>query len=122
MVSQLKRSAARKELTKLCSMAILDYLATNTSPKSSTGELSETYQLAVNIVLGVAIETMTLKSIPEQLTESGGILELLENISHTIGTVRDQKSIEKNHLIYQNKPKETGRRRPRRRIRTILRP
>ena len=95
MVSQLERSAARKELTKLCSMAILDYLATNTSPKSSTGELSETYQLAVNIVLGVAIETMTLKSIPEQLTESGRILELLENISHTIGTVKDQKSIEK---------------------------
>ena len=95
MVSQLERSAARKELTKLCSMAILDYLATNTSPKSSTDELSETYQLAVNFVLGVAIETMTLKSIPQQLTRRGEILELLENISHTIETVRGQKSVEK---------------------------
>ena len=38
---------------------------------------------------------MTLKTIPEQLTESGGILELLENISVTIDTVRNQKSIEK---------------------------
>ena len=39
MVSQLDRGMARKELTKLCSMAILDYLVTNTSPKSSTDEL-----------------------------------------------------------------------------------
>tara|TARA_B110000305_G_C19452571_1_gene648874 strand:+ start:538 stop:2418 length:1881 start_codon:yes stop_codon:yes gene_type:complete len=93
MVSQLDRSAARKELTKLCSRAILDYLAANTSPKSATSELSRAYQLAVNVVLGVAIETMTLKSIPKQLTESGRILELLENISHTIDTVRRQKSI-----------------------------
>jgi hypothetical protein len=95
MVSQLERSAARKKLTKLCSRAILDYLAINTSPKSTTSNLSETYQLAVNVVLGVAIETMTLKSIPEELTESGGILELLENISHTIDSVRHQKSIGK---------------------------
>jgi hypothetical protein len=93
MVSQLERSAARKELTKLCSRAILDYLAANTSPKSATSDLSRAYQLAVNVVLGVAIETMTLKSIPKQLTESGRILELLENISHTIDTVRRQKSI-----------------------------
>jgi len=93
MVSQLERSSARKELTKLCSRAILDYLATNTSPKSTTSDLSRIYQLAVNVVLGVAIETMTLKSIPKQLTESGEILELLENISHTIDTVRRQKSI-----------------------------
>ena len=93
MVNQLERSAARKELTKLCSRAILDYLAANTSPKSATSELSRAYQLAVNVVLGVAIETMTLKSIPKQLTESGRILELLENISHTIDTVRRQKSI-----------------------------
>ena len=93
MVSQLERSSARKELTKLCSRAILDYLATYTSPKSTASDLSETYQLAVNMVLGVAIETMTLKSIPKQLTENGEILELLENISHTIDTVRSQKSI-----------------------------
>ena len=47
----------------------------------------------MNVVLGVAIETMTLKSIPKQLTESGRILQLLEDISHTIDTVRRQKSI-----------------------------
>ena len=93
MVSQLERSAARKELTKLCSRAILDYLATNTSSKSTTSELSETYQLAVNVVLGVAIETMTLKSIPKELTKSGQILALLGNISYSINTVKEQNSI-----------------------------
>ena len=93
MVSQLERSSARKDLTKLCSKAILDFLVTNTSSKSNSSKLNETYKLAVNIVLGVAIETITMKSIPKQLTKDGLVLSLLGDVLFTINSVREQKSI-----------------------------
>ena len=56
MVGQLSRSKARKQLTALCSVAIIQLIRQRTNPEYSELDMQEIYLSSLNITLGNAVE------------------------------------------------------------------
>jgi len=106
MVSQIRRSEARKKLTKLCAMAIIDYVGSRTTPKNSLLSIEKQYLSGMKIALGVAVEGITGQKIPENLVEKDKILAFfnnelsnIETYGSTISFTNIRNFAEKNSLL-----------------------
>ena len=105
MVSQLQRSKARKQLTKLCSNSIIQIISQITNDESSEKLMYDSYLLALKITLGVAVEGITGKEIPNQLSKPNKMLSFfngsIDQISHyksTLPSLNIVKSFIENNL------------------------
>ena len=106
MVSQIRRSVARKKLTKLCAMAIIDYVGSRTTPKSSLLSIEKQYLSGMKIALGVAVEAITGQKIPENLVDKNKILAFFDNelgnikkYGSTISFTNVRNFVNKNSLL-----------------------
>ena len=93
MVGQLSRSKARKQLTALCSVAIIQLIRQRTNPESSKLDMQEIYLSSLNITLGNAVEEITKKNIPQELVKKGRVLSLFEQDLDDIQNSRKESSI-----------------------------
>jgi hypothetical protein len=104
MVSQLQRSVTRKKLTSLCSDAIIELLTENTSLNTNATDMNQEYLSALKITLGNAVEAITGKIIPDNLTHSGEVLSMFASETKNIEKYSTLKSISKvRTFIGQNK-------------------
>jgi len=106
MVSQIRRSVARKKLTELCAMAIIDYVGSRTTAKNSLLSIEKQYLSGMKIALGVAVEGITGQKIPENLVEKDNILAFfdkelgnIEKYGSTISFSNVRNFAKKNSLL-----------------------
>ena len=73
----------------LCSDVIIHIIRNETNSRSSKEKLSEVYQSASRIALGVSVEALTKQTIPISLTARGCVLSLFNSDMGAIVAARD---------------------------------
>ena len=95
MTSQLRRSTTRKRLTELCAAAMVEYLSAHTTSQTPSEQMKHAYRIALKITLGNAVEAITNKKIPLNLTENGGVLSLFSGAIEQIANTRQNDKVGK---------------------------
>ena len=103
MTSQLRRSTTRKRLTELCAAAMIEYLSAHTTSQTPSEQMKHAYRIALKITLGNAVEAITNKKIPLNLTENGGVLSLFSGATEQIGNARGNEKVGKVRKYIQAK-------------------
>ena len=81
MVSQLRRSEARKRLTNLCTSAILKFISSKTTPKSSKRDMMAAYLSAVKITIFNAVEAIVEQPLPRDIMKKNQVLMLFSDVT-----------------------------------------